>query len=291
MTATIQNVKRTRYAAFTLFALTMATTLFAQSGKSGRESEFDRNFVTTLSSSGVLTTAREIGLDVDTTLLPLAKRIDNPYLRYRWSVDYAQDGSPMINAYPPEEEVGWTPWERWWKDGNTIRHESWVLYPIKHPTSHGMPRWYQLEEEPSLQPRHLNRPRNLEEKLRIARVDVAAKVLGFDYKKLLIEPLSAKGRSRYFSCRWVVIPHILGADKPVIYSLPPMHLSNQWPWETWYTDGKQPLILHAHYTAATPKTTGEWILHPGAPQRPEELFGRRWYWHDKADLIPVMAEP
>ncbi|MGI9456330.1 MAG: hypothetical protein ACR2NU_07195 [Aeoliella sp.] len=271
--------------------MTLATTLRAQPTADKPVAAVDHEFITKLSTSGVLPAARKIGLDTTTYLLPLAQRVDHPYRQYRWSVDYAPDGSLMINALPPEEEVGWTPWERWWKDGDTLRHESWVLYPIRRPSAGGMPRWYKLDEKPTLHPRLMFPPNDLEDKLRLARVYEAAQVLGFDAQELLIEPLSAEGRSRYLKCRWVVIPHILGADKPVIYSLPPMHLSDNWPWETWDTDGKTPLILHVHYTAKSPLTTGEWTLHPGAPQRPSELFGRQWYWYDKADLVPVMANP
>ncbi|WP_425398960.1 hypothetical protein [Aeoliella sp.] len=269
----------------------MATAIAAGAAASEPAAAIDREFITTLSTAGVLTAAEEMGLDASTYLLPLAERVDHPYRQYRWSVDYAPDGSSMINALPPEEEVGWIPWERWWRDGDTLRHESWVLYPIKRPSQGGMPRWYQLDEEASLYPRMMFPPKDIEEKLRLARVDEAARVLGFDHREVLLEPLSAKGRARYLECRWVVIPHILGADQPVIYSLPPMHRSDTWPWETWYTDGKRPLILHVHYTAKSPLTTGEWTLHPGAPQRPAELFGRRWYWYDKADPAPVMSNP
>ena len=251
----------------------------------------DFDFVTRLSSLGVLSAAKEIGLDAESVLMPLAKRVDHPYRRYRWSVDYAPDGSLMINALPPEAEMGWTPWERWWNDGQQLRHESWVLYPLKNPTTAGTARWYQLPKPAGLSPVFAESAADLESQLRLARVDVAAKVLNFDFKQVLLEPLSEQGQARYRACRWVVMPHILGNDMPVIYLLPPMNRSDSWPWESWYTDGKVPLIHHVHYTAKTPLTTGLWRIFPGASQRPAEIFGRDWYWYDDTALIPTMAEP
>ena len=54
----------------------------------------------------------------------------------------------MISAFPPEEEVGWTPWEIWYKDDQGItRKESWVLYPLKDTIQAGSAHWYKLEDE------------------------------------------------------------------------------------------------------------------------------------------------
>jgi hypothetical protein len=244
-----------------------------------------------LSAQGVLDAAQQIGLDREEILISLAKQTDNPYRRYRWSVDYAPNGSLMINALPPEGEMGWTPWERWWKEGDQVRHESWVLFPLLDTNHDGSPPWRKLANETGLHPRFALPADNLEQKLRLARVDAAAQVLHFDFKRTLIDPLSKTGQERYLACRWVVLPHMLGSDKPVIYVLPPMHRSDLWPWESWYTDGKVPLIHHVHYTAKTPKTTGVWRIFPGAPQRPAEIFGREWYWYDDEKLIPTMATP
>ncbi len=92
------------------------------------------------------------------------------------------------------------------------------MYPLKNPTASGVARWYKLEEN-DLTPRFLNKPAVLEDQLRQARIYEAATVLGFDANEMLIKPLSAKGRKYYEQCRWVVIPHILGVDAPVIYIL------------------------------------------------------------------------
>lgn len=140
-------------------------------------------------------------------------------------------------------------------------------------------------------PRYSKPAASLDELLKRARIDEAAKVLGFDAKKTLLDPFSAEGRERYMQCRWVVVPHRLAADTPVIYVLPPMHLADQWPWESWYTDGTTPLILHVHYTRPNPKTTGTWKEYPNAPERPPEIFGPLWHWYDDTALVPTMANP
>lgn len=257
-----------------------------------KEHRFDSDFVAHLSSAGIFDAARQIGLDIDKYLMPLAQRVDHPYRRYRWSVGYHEKGGRMISALPPEEESGWIAWERWYKDDDgKLRRESWVMYPLKKPTAAGVAKWYRLDEDDDLTARFLRQPASLEEKLRLARVYEAARVLGFDAEEVLIKPLSPQGRKRYRQCRWVVIPHILAADTPVIYVLPPMNLSDKWPWESWYTDGKVPLIHHVHYTKSTPLTVGSWQEYPGAPQRPPEIFGVTWYWYDDLNLVPTMAKP
>lgn len=249
----------------------------------------DNEFLSMLSSAGIFDATKSIGLDAKSYLTSLAYRPDNPYRRYRWSVGYHEDGGPMISALPPEEEMGWTPWERWWKDAKgKARKESWVMYPLKDPTASGVARWYRLEED-GLAPRFLNRPASLEEQLRLARIDDAAKMLGFDANETLVKPLSAQGRQYYQLCRWVVIPHLLAGDGPVIYILPPMNRSDEWPWESWYTDGKTPLIHHVHFTKQTPQARRSWKEYPGAPQRPPEIFGIAWYWYDDTKLTPTMA--
>ena len=250
----------------------------------------DTDFLASLSSAGVLAAAGQIGLDIDKYLKPLAQRVDHNYRRYRWSVGYHEGGGIMISALPPEEESGWTPWERWYKDDQGItRKESWVLYPLKDPTEKGVARWYKIEED-DLYPRNLNKPATLQEQLRRERIYDAAKVLDFDAEEVLIAPLSAKAKTYYQQCRWVVIPHILGGDGPVIYILPPMDHSDEWPWESWYTDGKVKLIHHVHFTKDNKLTKGSWKEFPGAPQRPPEIFGVVWYWYDDKTLKPAMAD-
>jgi len=249
----------------------------------------DALFLSKLSSSGVLEAAQQIGLDVEQYLKPLAQRVDHNYRQYRWTVGYHENGRVMISALPPEEETGWTPWERWYRDDKgVIRKESWVMYPLRNVTK-GIARWYKLDES-DLMPRFLRKPSSLEDQLKLARIDEAASILGFNAQETLIKPLSEKGINYYLKCRWVVIPHILGGDGPVIYILPPMNRSDHWPWESWYTDGKAPLIHHVHFTKKNDLTTGVWKEYPGAPQRPPEIFGVVWYWYDDASLVPTMAD-
>ena len=73
----------------------------------------DFDFLSMLSMSGILDAAKKIDLDVKTYLAPLGTITGHPYRRYRWSVGYHENGGIMISALPPEEELGWTPWERW----------------------------------------------------------------------------------------------------------------------------------------------------------------------------------
>jgi hypothetical protein len=261
------------------------TDVFSEQGE-----KIDVIFLSQLSSSGVLVAARHIGLDIDTYLIPLAQRVDHNYRQYRWSVGHHEAGGTMISALPPEEELGWTPWERWYKDDNGLtRKESWVMYPLKNPPSLGVARWYKLDEN-DLTPRFLHKPGSLEDQLRLARIYEAAKILEFDVDDVLINPLLKKGRDYYQQCRWVVVPHILADDGPVIYILPPMNKSDEWPWESWYTDGKTKLIHHVHFTKENSRTTGSWKEYTGAPQRPPEIFGVVWYWYDDKALAPTMAD-
>jgi hypothetical protein len=249
----------------------------------------DKGFMTQLRSAGILTAAESIGLDVYTYLLPLAGGADNPYRRYRWSAGSDGNGNMMINAVPPEEELGWTPSERWFvKDGKPCR-ESLVLYPVKEVNAHGMPAWSAIDEGPGLYPRFLVQPESLEDRLRRARVDVAAGLLGLDMQKEFIEPMSAKGGKIYSQFRWAVIPHRLAGNAPVITALPPMHRSGEWPWESWYTDGNTPVIHHVHFTAKTPRTTNTWRAAAGELQRPPEVFGVVWHWYDDLSMVPVLA--
>jgi hypothetical protein len=250
----------------------------------------DNEFLSLLSAAGIFEAARHIGLDIDKFLLPLARNSDHFYHRYRWSVGYHESGSMMISALPPEEESGWTPWERWYKDDlGVTRKDSWVMYPLKDTTTTGTSRWYKLNEN-DLLPRYLRRLFGLEDRLLQARIYEAANIIGFDADEILIHPLSENGRLYYQQCRWVVIPHILSGDGPVIYILPPMHRSDEWPWESWYTDGKVKLIHHVHMTKENKKTIGSWKEFHGAPQRPPEIFGVTWYWYDDKDLKPTMSD-
>jgi len=70
----------------------------------------------------------------------------------------------------------------------------------------------------------------------------------------------------------------------------PMYKSDDWPWESWYTDGNIPVIHHVHYTRKNSSTTGIWAEGPGAPQRPPEIFGHIWYWYDDPEMIPALSK-
>jgi hypothetical protein len=135
-----------------------------------------------LAAEGVLEAATTLGIDVDQTFAPLDRTVDHPYRRYRWRV--GRDGDlPVIHALPPEEEMDWTPWERWTRGP---RRTSWVLYPMHPPSQLGVPRWYPLEEAGLM-----------------------------------------------------------------------------------------------HYV---------WREHPGAPQRPGQIFGTDWYWYNDETMIPALAK-
>jgi len=250
----------------------------------------EKRFLETLRNAKVMDACKEMGIDFDEVFAPMATGVKHPYHRYRWSVTRDEKGNPVIHALPPEEEMGWTPWERWSiKDGKPVRTD-WVQFPIQQPVERGVIHWYILNQSGDLTPRYMKSCKDLEAQLRLARVDVAADWLGLDFQKIFVESLSAQSQEKYRQFRWVVIPHVLAADGPVIYALPPMHKSDDWPWHSWYTDGKTPRILHIHYTAQKPRTTGSWSENPGAPQRPPEIYGHIWYWYDDPEIIPALLQ-
>lgn len=244
------------------------------------------DLLTTLGAAGVLEAAGLLGIDVERVLAPLDRTVDHPYRHYRWCV--GRDGeSPVIHSLPPEEEMGWTPWERWTRGP---RRASLVLYPLRTPApSNGIPRWYPLDDT-GLAPRFARPSRDLEDTLNRARIEVAASILGLNLRKDFLQPLRSSAREIYRQYRWAVIPHILAADGPVIYALPPRHRAHEWPWESWYTEGDVPCIHHVHFTARTSRTTGAWREYPGAPQRPPEIFGTDWYWYDDTSMTPALAQ-
>ena len=241
-----------------------------------------------LVKAGVPEASRGIGIDFEQTFEPLAREKQHPYGRYRWSVSYAATGGPVIQALPPEEEMGWTPWEEWFSlDGKPVRR-AMILYPVKEMTRN-VPLWRVIDQSHTdLLPRRLIAVKKLEELFRRDRVYEAAAAVGFDAKKVIVENLSAEAKAIYVKMRWSVAPHRLAADLPVIQCLPPPDKLKEWPWETWYTDGKTPLIHHVHYTKPTGHTTPKsWREQDGAPQRPFELFGHEWYWYNDESFIPA----
>ena len=227
----------------------------------------DQSILSILRTAGIPEACLEMNIDFESLFGPMAASDDHSYKRYRWSVSRDEKGNPLIHALPPEEEMGWTPWERWnLKDGKPIR-TSWVLYPLEKLPEKGIIKWYMIEESDNLFPRFLDNTADLLTRLRLARIDVAADRLGLDFMRTFIDPLQTEVQQIYSNYRWAVIPHILADDGPVIYALPPVDSSHVWPWESWYTDGQIPLIHHVHYTFEKRNTTGVWREGHGAPQR------------------------
>ncbi len=253
--------------------------------------QLDKHFLAILSSVGVIDAAHRIGLDFDKYLLPLAAQSGHPYRSYRWSVGSDAQGNMTINAFPPAEELGWTPWEKWLKKDGKLRHESWVLYPLREITSKGIAKWYLIDNDHSdIGPRFLNTLSTLRGVFKQSRIDVAAEVLGMNIEKEILAPLTAELQQIYKQFRWVIIPHSLADDGPVIYALPPMHMADVWPWESWYTDGKRPLIHHTHFTKSNELTNPQpWQETMGAPQRPPEIFGVKWYWFNDQSMQPSLV--
>lgn len=231
---------------------------------------------------GILDAAREMNLDVATAFGPIFESEDHPYSRFRWSLTSDEVGGLTINAVPPEEETGWTPWERWHGAPSGPVHESWV----RDAGSQG---WVQLQTgDPSLAARGVLDGLGLADRFERARLSDALTGTGIDVDRDLLAPLDADAETRYRRFRWVVIPHHT-AHTPVVYAIPPMHLSDSDPWETWYVGvAGGPPLHHVHFTAPRPESTGCWREGVGAPGRPPEVCGVDWYWHT-ADVRPALA--
>jgi hypothetical protein len=255
-----------------------------------RQKRPDHGFLATLRAAGINSACQDLGIDFNAVFGPLAAEVAHPYRQYRWSVSRDEHGNSLIHALPPEEEMGWTPWERWSLHKNTPIRTAWVLYPVKESIKKGIVRWYTLEESEDLTPRFLHKAEDLDTMLRLARIDAVADWLGMDFEAVFIDPLMPSARQIYAQYRWVVIPHTLANDGPVIYAFPPMDRSDDWPWESWYTDGTVPVIHHVHYTREKSNTTGSWSEGAGAPQRPPEIFGPVWYWYDDPAMIPALSQ-
>ena len=254
------------------------------------KNELKTDLLQVLKDAGVPEASQALGINFGETFGSLDGKSHHIYLRYRWSVSYSVTGSPLIQALPPEEEMGWLPWEEWYSlNGKPVRR-AMVLYPVKEMTRN-VPIWWVLEQSSiELFPRDSIAPRTIEELFRRNRVYEAANAVGFDAQKLIIEPLSFNAKEIYLRMRWTVAPHRLAADLPVIQCLPPVDKLNEWPWETWYTDGKTPLIHHVHYTKPTGHTAPKsWKERDGAPQRPFELFRHEWYWYNDDSFTPALG--
>jgi hypothetical protein len=68
------------------------------------------------------------------------------------------------------------------------------------------------------------------------------------------------------------------------------HSYRSYRWSASYAETGGPLIHHVHMSAPNERTAKEpWRERDGAPQRPAELFGTRWYWYDDSDMTPALA--
>lgn len=245
-----------------------------------------------LRRSGVLDAADSLGIDPASTFLPLTDSSHHHYARYRWSVSLDGADGPMIHALPPEEEVGWTAWERWAAAAGGTEHRSWVRAEAADGDANRTG-WVTLDTDPTdLAPRELHPPADLRDRLDRARVFAAGRIVGLDVEREILGPLDARADERYRTYRWVVIPHALAADGPVIYACPPVARSDDWPWESWYIDSPGgSLIHHVHYTAEQAGCTARWREPVGAPQRPAEILDVTWWWYDDPQARPAMVEP
>jgi hypothetical protein len=240
------------------------------------------DFAAQLSAAGVFHAVRLMQLDVDAIFGALLHGAPHPYRRYRWFVNMDEFGNRVIHAAPPEEELGWAPWERWRISGDKVVREQWVSEPGR--------RWRVLDEATDdLMPRYATSASSLREQLLKSRVDVASHVLGIDLDATFITPVSSQFQHIYRQLRWAVIPHWLAGDGPVIYALPPMHKSDVLPWESWYRDGSGKLIHHVHYTIQQPQSQGTWQEGAGSLQRPPEVMGVVWHWYDEPSMTPALA--
>jgi hypothetical protein len=245
-------------------------------------SPIDNAFAAQLSNAGIFQAAQAMKLEVDEVFGSLLSTPVHPYRRYRWFVNMDEFGNRVIHAAPPEEEMGWTPWERWRISKGKVVREQWVSEPGR--------RWHVLNvATDDLAPRFAATATTLREQLVRSRIDVAANVLGMDFDATFVTPVSAQVQSTYMQQRWAVIPHWLAGDGPVIYALPPMHKADVLPWESWYRDDAGVLIHHVHYTVPHEKSQGTWQEGAGSLQRPPEVMGVEWHWHDEPFMTPALA--
>lgn len=252
----------------------------------------DLDLLVSLRRSGVLDAAVSLGIDPASTFLPLTESSHHHYPRYRWSVSMHGGDGPMIHALPPEEEVGWTPWERWAGGVDGPQHRSWVRAESAAGDS-SRSGWVTLDTDPGdLAPVALLPPIDLRDQLHRARVFPAGVMIGLDVERDILGAMDARSTERYRTYRWAVIPHALAADGPVIYACPPLARSDEWPWESWYVDSPGgPVIHHVHYTAERAGCTGRWREPIGAPQRPAEILDVTWWWYDDMRIRPAMIDP
>lgn len=242
-------------------------------------------FVDRLTDGGVLDAFAAMGIDpaamADTLLAT-----QHHYQRYRWSAALGDGFRTVVHAVPPEEELGWTPWERWLVDeaGRGSR-ECWIAASSDRGRRMG---WQRLSDPRAagLQPLFTGGNDDLRTRFDLIGVSDALTVLGIDCDEFLalLEP----GRAGYSLCRWVVVPHFLADDGPVVYSIPSSGSADGWPWETWYL-GDGHLVHHVHRDHPQTGCDAEWSEPVGAPQRPPEVLGRTWFWGDPGSVTPAMT--
>lgn len=240
-----------------------------------------------LRAGGVFAAFERMCVDVDEIRGALSAG-HHHYERYRWSVALGDGFREVVHALPPEEEVGWTPWERWTtdEDGNAV-HQCWVTAVV-----HGAQRvaWRTLDEPQAsaLTPLFGAPEHDLRERWEVNGVRDALAFLGMDPGELLAQ-VGPQALAQYTACRWVVIPHFLAGGGPVVYSIPPAGSADRWPWETWYAETSGGTTHHAHFGRSSPGFVQEWFEPAGAPQRPPEVLGQTWFWADPGSLDPVMG--
>lgn len=210
------------------------------------------------------------------------------YDRYRWSVALGDGFREVVHAVPPEEEVGWTPWERWTVDaGGEPSHRCWVAGPAEHGRRAS---WRSLADPRAVGLLPLfgtDVDDDLRRRFDLVGVGDALAILRIDPGDLL-GPLGPQQLAWYTACRWVVVPHFLADDGPVVYSIPGPDSPPEWPWETWYAAEGQ-TVHHVHMDAPRAGCTEPWSEPRGAPQRPPEVLGRTWFWGDPGSVVPAMA--
>ncbi len=145
----------------------------------------DNDFAAQLSQAGIFHAAHLMGLDADAVFGALLNTPAHPYRRHRWFVNMDEFGNRVIHAAPPEEEMGWTPWERWRVAGQRIVREQWVSEPGR--------RWRVLHEPmDDLTPRFARQAANLHDQLLRSRIDVAAHELGLDFDATFHQPAAVR---------------------------------------------------------------------------------------------------
>lgn len=236
-----------------------------------------------LRNGGVLDAFLAMGIDPGAVIEALVATRHH-YERYRWSVALGDGFRAVVHAVPPEEELGWTPWERWVvNEAGRASRECWIAAPPNGGRRMG---WQCLSDERTagLEPLFTGDNEALRTRFDLIGVSDALTVLGIDRDEFLtsMEP----GRAGYSLCRWVVIPHFLADDGPVVYSIPSSRSADGWPWETWYSADGQ-IVHHVHLDQPRPGCTEEWSEPVGAPQRPPEVLGRTWFWGDPGSMVPA----